>query len=66
MDLRNKTSEEVAAILPHIRYAYARHSLRLLMDKTDTEAVADALSHGFARIFEMEPRMESAADEGQP
>jgi hypothetical protein len=66
MDLRDKTSEEAAAILPHIRYAYARHSLRLLMDKTDTEAVADALSHGFARIFEMEPRMESATVEGQP
>jgi hypothetical protein len=66
MDLRAKTPSEVSAILPHIRYAYARHSLRLLMDKTDAEAVADALSHGFARIFEMEPQMESAADEGQP
>lgn len=64
MDLRAKTPAEVAAILPHIRYAYTRHALRLLVDKTDTETLEDALSHGFTRIFEMEPPQ--TKEEAQP
>lgn len=54
MDLREKTPDGVSAVLPHIRYAYTRYSLRLLLNKNDSTAVEDALSHGFGRVFEME------------
>ena len=66
MDLRDKTSDEVAAILPHIRYAYARHSLRLLVDKSDSPTLTDVLSHGFERIFEMDPPPAAPTPEAQP
>lgn len=54
MDLRDKSPEGVASVLPHIRYAYTRHSLRLLLNKETPAAVEDALSHGFERVFEMD------------
>lgn len=54
LDLRDRSAEQVAAILPHIRYAYVRHSLRLMLDKTDRDALAEVLSHGFERVFEMD------------
>ena len=53
MDLRGHTADEVADILPHIRYVYVRHSLRLLLDRASSETVDDVLSHGFERVFEM-------------
>lgn len=55
MDLLDCTADEVAAILPHIRYAYVRYSLRLLVDKGTPAIAEDAESHGFERIFEMTP-----------
>ena len=55
MDLRDLNGEEIAFVLPHIRYTYVRHSLRLLIDKNIPSAVEDALSRGFERIFEMDP-----------
>lgn len=55
LDLRDQPPARVAAILPNIRYAYVRYSLRLLMNPETPEGVEDALSHGFARIFEMPP-----------
>ena len=58
MDLRDLTSEEVTATLPHIRYVYVRYSLRLLTDRQTPAATEDALSHGFERIFEMDPSVE--------
>lgn len=58
MDLRALTSEEVTATLPHIRYVYVRYSLRLLTDRQTPAATEDALSHGFERIFEMDPSVE--------
>lgn len=54
MDLRTLTTDEVAAILPHIRYAYVRYALRLLTNQHIPTATDEALSHGFERIFEME------------
>ncbi len=58
MDLRSHTADGVAAILPHIRYAYVRYSLRLLVDQRDPAIAKDAESHGFERIFEMTPPIE--------
>ena len=55
MDLRDCDASEVASILPRIPYAYVRYSLRLLLDRNTPAAVEDTLSHGFTRIFEMEP-----------
>lgn len=54
MDLRGMSAEEVNTILPHIRYAYVRHALRLLMDQDRQDAVNAALDHGFDRLFEMD------------
>lgn len=54
LDLRDRSAEQVAAILPHIRYAYTRHTLRILVNKADKAAVEDILSHGFTRVFEMD------------
>ncbi len=56
LDLRTYTAEEVAALLPRLQYAYVRHSLRLVLNREDDEAVSYALSHGFERVFEM-PQM---------
>lgn len=54
MDLRSLTAAEVGDLLPHIRYAYVRHSLRLMLNPADEEGVREVLSHGFERLFEME------------
>ena len=54
LDLRSVSTAEIDAILPHIRYAYVRYALRLLMVMQDSEATANALEHGFERIFEMD------------
>ncbi len=66
MDLRGETPEGVASVLPHIRYAYVRYSLRLLLNKETPDAVEDALSHGFERLFEMEPPPTQPDTEEQP
>ena len=66
MDLRGETSEGVASVLPHIRYAYVRYSLRLLLSQEAPDAVEDALSHGFERLFEMEPPPAEPDTEEQP
>ncbi len=58
IDMRSLTPDEVAAALPHIRYAYVRYSLRLLVDKAAPDSVENTLSHGFKRIFEMNPPAE--------
>ena len=55
MDLRAMSSVGVTTILPEIRYAYARYSLRLLVNVTDREAVDTALNAGYGRVFEMDP-----------
>ena len=54
MDLRGMNAEAVHTVLPHIRYAYVRYSLRLLLDHSEHDAVDAALEHGFTRIFEIE------------
>lgn len=55
MDLRAMSAVGVTTLLPDIRYAYTRYSLRLLVNQTDREAVAAALDAGYGRVFEMEP-----------
>ncbi|MBR6782894.1 MAG: hypothetical protein IKM33_06860 [Clostridia bacterium] len=55
MDLRSMSAVGVATLLPDIRYAYARYSLRLLLNVGDQDAVNNTLSQGFKRVFEMEP-----------
>ena len=55
LDLRGCTEEEAAAVLPRISYAYVRYSLRLLLNRQTPASAEDALSHGFERIFEMDP-----------
>ena len=54
MDLRDQSAEEIASILPHIRYTYVRHSLRLLVNKQEPAVIENMQSHGFVRIFEMD------------
>lgn len=65
MDLRDKTPDEVGALLPHIRYVYTRHSLRLLLDQQDEDTLRDALSHGFTGIFEMDAPV-TTSEEAHP
>ena len=60
-DLRALSPEDTADVLPHIRYAYVRYNLCLLVDKNAPETTEDALSHGFERIFEMEVSPEKEA-----
>ncbi len=55
MDLRSMSAVGVNTLLPDIQFAYARHSLRLLVNVHDREAVEASLDHGFDRVFEMEP-----------
>jgi hypothetical protein len=55
MDLRSMSAVGVGTLLPDIQFAYMRHSLRLLVNIHDREAVEAPLSHGFERVFEMEP-----------
>lgn len=54
LDLGSMSTEEVDAVLPHIRYAYVRYSLRLLISMRESTATANALDRGFERIFEMD------------
>lgn len=54
MDLRARTAEEMAELLPRIQYAYVRYSLRLLTDAAVHAAAEEAFSHGFERVYEME------------
>ena len=55
MDLRAMSAVGVTTLLPDIRYAYTRYSLRLLVNMTDREAVDATLEAGYGRVFEMEP-----------
>ena len=55
MDLRAMSAVGVSTILPEIRYAYARYSLRLLVNVSDRDAVDAALDAGYERVFEMDP-----------
>lgn len=55
MDLRSMSAVGVNTLLPDIQFAYGRHALRLLVNLHDREAVEAPLSHGFERVFEMEP-----------
>ena len=55
MDLRAMSAVGVNTLLPDIRYAYGRYSLRLLVNVNDREAVDAALTQGYKRVFEMEP-----------
>jgi hypothetical protein len=55
MDLRAMSAVGVTTLLPNIRYAYTRYSLRLLVNKTDREALDATLDAGYGRVFEMEP-----------
>ncbi len=52
LDLREETADSLEVVLPHLSYAYVRHSLRLLLP-ADEAAVDTALGHGFERVFEM-------------
>ncbi len=53
-DLRGKTATETDGLLPRFSYAYSRYDLRLLCD-ADGDAVDEALSHGFDRVYECMP-----------
>ena len=66
MDLRSHTAEDTAALLPRLSYAYVRYSLRLLMNVRDSAAVEDALSHGFERVFELQPDTSAAESDTTP
>ena len=55
MDLRSMSAVGVATLLPDIRYAYTRYSLRLLINIDDQVAVSNTLDRGFDRVFEMAP-----------
>lgn len=63
MDLRSMSAVGVSDLLPHIQYAYVRHSLRLLVNPSDGETVKGVLSHGFERVFELEPTVATVTDE---
>lgn len=55
MDLRSMSAVGVDTLLPHIQFAYVRHSLRLLVNQHDRDGVERVLDRGFERVFEMEP-----------
>ena len=55
MDLRAMSAVGVSTILPEIRYAYARYSLRLLVNVSDRDALNATLDAGYERVFEMDP-----------
>ncbi|MBO5510405.1 MAG: hypothetical protein J6B24_01600 [Clostridia bacterium] len=55
MDLRSMSAVGVDTLLPHIQFAYVRHSLRLLVNINDRDGVERVLDRGFERVFEMEP-----------
>ena len=52
LDLGSMESEGIDAVLPHIRYAYVRYSLRILVPMRASAAISSALERGFERIFE--------------
>lgn len=66
MDLRAMSAVGVSTLLPDIRYAYTRYSLRLLMNVKDSGAVAATLGQGFERIFEMDPPPPSGGGTDEP
>lgn len=53
-DLRGHTATDMDALLPRFSYAYCRYDLRLLCD-ADSDAVSEALAHGFDRVYECIP-----------
>ncbi len=53
LDLRDRTVEELEALLPRLPFAYVRHSLRMLVSADSDGAVGALLDHGFERVFEM-------------
>lgn len=55
MDLREMSAVGISTLLPDIRYAYARYSLRLLANANDGEALNHILEQGYGRVFEMDP-----------
>lgn len=65
MDLRAMSSVGVSTLLPEIRYAYGRYSLRLLVNVNDRETVDAALEAGFGRVFEMEPPPAASGSEDE-
>ena len=66
MDLRSMSAVGVASLLPDIRYAYTRYSLRLLLNASDQGAVHTTLNQGFQRIFEMDPPPPSSGGTDEP
>ena len=62
MDLRSMSAVGIATLLPDIRYAYTRYSLRLLIHINDQVAVSNTVEKGFDRIFEMEPSPSVSSD----
>lgn len=66
MDLRAMSAVGVTTLLPDIRYAYTRYTLRLLVNMTDREAVDATLEAGYGRVFEMEPPPFVSGGEEEP
>ena len=54
LDLGSIESADIEAVLPHIRYAYVRYSLRILLPMRASAATSNVLERGFERIFEMD------------
>lgn len=65
MDLRNMSAVGVSTLLPDIQFSYVRYSLRLLVDTNDRDAVESILTHGYERVFEMEPPAGLVEDESE-
>ena len=65
MDIRAMSSVGVTTLLPEIRYAYARYSLRLLVNVGDKDSVNAALDAGFERVFEMDPPPAASGSEDE-
>ena len=62
MDLRSTSAVGIATLLPDIRYAYTRYSLRLLINIDDQVAVSNTVEKGFDRVFEMAPSASVGGD----
>ena len=65
MDLRAVSAVGVSTLLPDIRYAYTRYSLRLLVNVGDRDAVNATLDAGFERVFEMDPPPAASGSENE-
>ena len=65
MDLRAMSAVGVSTLLPDIRYAYTRYSLRLLVNVGDKDAVNATLDAGFERVFEMDPPPAASGSENE-